>query len=112
MGRQPSGGGRYQSAVTLLALADAIDLCADQLYEHWRAMVDIYRVVLRGLLAAETPSNPETAGMLITALHAGVRMKLIDPERYLPMAKKRIAALRSAGFAHAADMLEAEGGML
>lgn len=105
-------GGRYQSAVTLLALTDAIDLCADQLYEHWRAMVDIYRVVLRGLLAAETPSNPETAGMLITALHAGVRMNLIDPERYLPMAKKRIAALRSAGFAHAADMLEAEGGML
>lgn len=105
-------GGRYQSAVALLALADCIDLCADQLYEHWRAMVDVYRVVLRGLLAAEAPENPETAGMLLTALHAGVRMRLIDPERYLPVAAKRIAALRSAGFAHAADMLDAEGGAL
>lgn len=105
-------GGRYQSAVALLALADAINLCADQLYEHWRAMVDVYRVVLRGLLAAEAPDNPETAGMLLTALHAGVRMRLIDPERYLPVAAKRIAALRSAGFAHAADMLDAEGGAL
>ena len=105
-------GGRYQSAVALLALADAIDLCADQLYEHWRAMVDVYRVVLRGLLAAEAPDNPETAGMLLTALHAGVRMRLIDPERYLPVAARRITALRSAGFANAADMLDAEGGAL
>lgn len=105
-------GGRYQSAIALLALADCIDLCADQLYEHWRAMVDVYRVVLRGLLAAEAPENPETAGMVLTALYAGVRMRIIDPERYLPIAAKRISALRAAGFSHAADMLEAEGGAL
>lgn len=105
-------GGRYQSAIALLALSDCIDLCADQLYEHWRAMVDVYRVVLRGLLAADAPENPETAGMVLTALYAGVRMRIIDPERYLPMAAKRVAALRDAGAAHAADMLEAEGGDL
>lgn len=105
-------GGRYQTAITLLALTDCIDLCADQLYEHWRAMVDIYRVALKGLLSAETPDNPETAGMLLTALHAGVRMNLIDPERYLPMAAKRIAALKAAGADKAAAVLEMEGGAL
>ena len=105
-------GGRYQSAIALVALADCIDLCADQLYEHWRAMVDVYRVVLRGLMAADVPENPETAGMVLTALFMGVRMGIIDPERYLPLAAKRIAALRSAGAVNAADMLEAEGGPL
>ena len=105
-------GGRYQTAAMLLALADCIDLCADQLYEHWRAMVDVYRVALRGLLAAETPDNPETAGTLLTALFAGVRMNLIDPERYLPIAGKRIDALAAAGHAHAAEMLKLEGGVL
>ena len=105
-------GGRYQSAIALLALADCIDLCADQLYEHWRAMVDVYRAVLRGLLAADIPENPETAGMVLTALYAGVRMRIIDPERYLPIADKWLAALRTAGFVTAADMLNAEGGDL
>lgn len=105
-------GGRYQSAAALLALADCIGLCSDQLYEHWRAMVDVYRVVLRGLLAAEAPDNPETEGMLLTALYAGVGMKLIDPERYLPIAARRIAALRAAGHEKAASMLEMKGGAL
>lgn len=105
-------GGRYQSSAALLALADCIGLCSDQLYEHWRAMVDVYRVVLRGLLAAETPENPETAGMLLTALQAGVRMRIIDPERYLPAADKRISALRADGYDRAAELLEMEGGAL
>ena len=105
-------GGRYQTAAALLALADSIDLCSDQLYEHWRAMVDVYRVVLRGLLAAVRPDNPETEGMLLTALQAGVRMNLIDPERYLPIAEKRIGVLAAEGHVQAAGILTLEGGDL
>lgn len=105
-------GSLRDTAIMLLALADAIELCADQLYEHWRAMVDIYRAVLRGALAAKAPAEPETAAMIVSALHAGVRMKLIDPERYLPIARKRITDLASAGHIRAAAMLELEGGML
>lgn len=105
-------GGPFQSAMTLLALVDCIDLCSDQLYEHWRAMVDVYRQVLRGLMAAQRPENPETEGLLLTSLLAGVRMNLIDPERYLPFADRRIAQLAAEGHEHAAAMLEMERGAL
>ena len=100
-----------QTAYGLLALVDAIDACADQLYEHWRAMVDIYRDALKAALTAEAPAD-ETGAMLVYAIHEGVRMNLIDPERYLPIANRRIAALRAAGLENAAIMLEMKGGAL
>lgn len=93
----------------LLALLDAIGICSDQLYEHWRAMVDLYRAGLTAALSAEK-EDQETEAMLVYAIHEGVRMGLIDPERYLPIARKRIAALRAAGHETAAAMLEMEGG--
>lgn len=102
-------GDLRRTARILLALTDAIDACADQLYEHWRAMVDIYRETLKAALAASAEMG-ETEAMLLHALHEGVRMGLIDPERYLPVAKKRIAALSAAGHEAAAAMLELEGG--
>ena len=105
------GGSVKATAYALLALVDAIDTCADQLYEHWRAMVDIYREVLRGALAAEFAAD-EAGAMLVYATLEGVRMNLIDPERYLPMAEKRIAALKAAGCGNAAAMLEMKGGAL
>lgn len=97
------------TAYALLALVDAIEVCSDQLYEHWRAMVDIYRELLKAALAADAPAE-ETAAMLVWALLAGVGMNLIDPERYLPMTRKRIAAMKEAGLVQAAAMLETEGG--
>lgn len=105
------GGDMRGTAYALLALVDAIDSCADQLYEHWRALVDMYREVLRGALAAEQPEG-ECAAMIVWALLAGVRMNLIDPERYLPIARRRIAALKAQGMKQAAAMLEMEGGAL
>lgn len=105
------GGDVRSTAYALLALTDAIDTCADQLYEHWRAMVDIYREVLRGVLTVEAPAD-ETGAMLVYAIHEGVRMNLIDPERYLPVAEKRVAVLRAAGCDTVAAMLEMKGGAL
>lgn len=104
------GGDLRSTAYALLALTDAIEACADQLYEHWRAMVDIYREVLKAALNADAPTEGETAAMLVWALLEGVRMNLIDPERYLPIARKRIAALKAQGLEQAAAMLEMEGG--
>lgn len=106
------GGNLRGTAFALLALVDAIDCCYDQLYEHWRALVDMYREVLRGALAADAAPEGETAAMIVWALLAGVRMNLIDQERYLPVAARRIAALKEQGMKQAAAMLEMEGGVL
>lgn len=105
------GGSAKATAYALMALVDAINICADQLYEHWRAMVDIYREVLRGALAAEFTAD-ESGAMLVYAILEGVRMNLIDPERYGPIAGKRIAALKAAGCNDAAALLEMKGGAL
>jgi len=90
----------------LLGLTDAIEVCSDQLYEHWRAMVDIYRETLRGVLRELETADPQTLALLLYALLAGVEMGLIDPERYLPVARKGIASLRESGENPAADILE------
>lgn len=105
------GASLRETALYLLALTDAIAVCSMQLYEHWRALVDLYRVALRGALgAAET--DTETGLMIVRALLNGVKLGLIDPERYLPIAGKRLAALAAAGQEQAAAMLktEMEGG--
>ncbi len=90
----------------LLGLTDAISVCSDQLYEHWRAMVDIYRETLRGVLREFDAADSQTLALLLYALITGVEMGLIDPERYLPVARKGIAALRESGENQAADILE------
>ena len=90
----------------LLALTDAIAACSDQLYEHWRALVDIYRETLRGILPALAEAEAQPLALLLHALLTGVEMGLIDPERYLPLARKGIAALRAKGEDRAADLLE------
>lgn len=96
----------------LLALTDAIAVCSDQLYEHWRAMVDIYRETLRGVLPVLADADTQTMTLLLYALLTGVEMGLIDPERYLPVARKGIAALREKGSPCAADTLEEGFGVL
>ena len=95
-----------EEAMFLLALTDAIAVCSDQLYEHWRALVDIYRETLRGVLPEFSEADPQTMAVLLYALLTGVEMGLIDPERYLPVARKGIAALRQQGENRAAEILE------
>lgn len=95
-----------EEAMFLLALTDAIDVCPDQLYEHWRALVDIYRETLRGVLPELAKADPQTLAVLLYALLTGVEMGLIDPERYLPVARRGIAVLRQQGEDRAADILE------
>ncbi|MBR6667205.1 MAG: hypothetical protein IKL25_02405 [Clostridia bacterium] len=96
----------------LMALMDGIECCSDQLYEHWRALVDIYRVTLRGVLPGLETADARTQALLLYGLMRGVERGLIDPERYLPVARKGIALLRAKGEERAADMLEEGFGVL
>lgn len=108
-----------EEAWFLMALVDGIALCSDQLYEHWRALVDIYRETLSGvlqrfnaqsLLAAdlteEGEGDPIGTAILLWVLLSGVEMGLIDPERYLPVARMGLFALRKTPEGPAADMME------
>lgn len=72
------------SAWFMLALVDAIEICDQQLYEHWRAMVDIFRVTLRGLVTHGLAAGAEEK--TATAICKAVRLGIADPERYLPVA--------------------------
>lgn len=109
-GRSP---GSYLRAAGwyLMALVDTVELCSNQLYEHWRALVDIFRESLAGVLRYQTaeglflqsPDHPEAEGnyaetsgsaMIAYAVLKGVRLGLIDPEKYLPIGRRIFEALR------------------
>lgn len=104
----------------LMALADGVALCSNQLYEHWRALVDIYRETLSGVLRRmdaegvlpvdpaeeQSPADPISTAIVLYALLLGVQQGLIDPERYLPVARKGMSALRRHGETRAAEMME------
>lgn len=95
-----------EDTMFLLALVQGVAQCSEMLYEHWRALVDIYRVTLRGVLAEAGEAEPHTLAMVIWALLCGVQQGLIDPERYLPEARKAVAVLRTQGENVLSDRLE------
>ena len=117
--RTENGFSLREEAWFLMALVDGIALCSDQLYEHWRALVDIYRETLsgvlrrfneQGLLAAdlteEGEGDPIDTAIVLWALLSGVEQGLIDPERYLPVGHMVFYALRQTTESRAADMME------
>lgn len=85
----------------LMALIDCIDKMDERLYEHARALIDLFREAIPGILSyadadtglyyqvidrADVPGNYlETSGsaMVIYALLKGVRLGVLDRERYL-----------------------------
>lgn len=95
----------------LMALVDTLDLCTEMLYEHRRALIDLFRESLRGILRyqdeatglfyqvidhAENPDNYlETSGsaMVAYALFKGVRLQVLNEEKYLPLARKTFNGL-------------------
>lgn len=89
----------------LMALADTISLCREELYEHYRALVDLFRESIRGILPYQAADglfhqvidHPEAAGnytetsgsaMVAYALLKGVRLGILDPEKYLPIGRR------------------------
>ena len=70
--------------LVLKTLADTIEQMDIQLYEHYRALADMYLEAARGLISSG--SKPDAAA--IDALFKGVRLGLLDDEKYLPIAQK------------------------
>ena len=95
----------------LMALVDCIERCSEQLYEHYRALIDLFREAVRGMLRwqdeetglfyqvidrADAPGNYlETSGsaMAAYAIFKGVRLGVLNDEKYLPIAKRIFEAL-------------------
>ena len=85
----------------LMALIDCIDWMSEQLYEHRRALIDLFREAVSGILLwadpetglfyqvidhAGTPGNYlETSGsaMVLYSVLKGIRLGLLDDERHL-----------------------------
>lgn len=98
-----------ETGFLLMALIDCIELCSEQLYEHYRAMIDIFREAMRGLLRwqdGETglfaeridragEGQPEVCGsaMAAYALLKAVRLGVLDEEKYMPIARRVLGAL-------------------
>ena len=95
----------------LMALVDCVDLMAEQLYEHRRVLMDLFLEAVRGILPYADPETGlfyqvidradvkenylETSGsaMVAYALMKGVRLGLLDPERYLAPGLKAFSSL-------------------
>ncbi len=84
-----------------LSLADTIEQMDIQLYEHYRVLADLFLEAVRGLIPYRNKtglfardiinpdSEPDADGnrMVAYALFKGVRLGLLDEEKYLPMAQ-------------------------
>lgn len=95
----------------LMALIDCIDKMDEQLYEHYRALIDLFREAIPGIVSYADPQTGlyyqvidradvagnylETSGsaMVIYSLFKGVRLGLLEEETYLPMARRAFESL-------------------
>ena len=95
----------------LMALIDCIELCSEMLYEHYRALIDLFREAMRGLLRWQDKETGlfyqiidrsdvkdnylETSGsaMVAYALFKAVRLGVLDGEKYLPIARRVFESL-------------------
>ena len=70
--------------LALKTLTDTVEQMDMQLYEHYRALADMFLEAARGLVSHEK----EATAMAADALLKGVRLGLLDEEKYLPIALK------------------------
>ena len=85
----------------LMALIDCADLMEEQLYEHYRALVDLYRET--------APAAPLCGNlMIVRSVYKGIRLGLLDEDTYIRPAAKAYEALRGEElFPDAADGTDA-----
>lgn len=87
----------------LMALADTIEKLDMQIYEHYRALADLFLIAAKGLIRWQNQDTMLLHGiidqknseidwggnaMVIYALRKGVRLSLLDEEKYLPPIRK------------------------
>ena len=93
----------------LMALADTAEKLDMQIYEHYRTLADLLLEAARGISQKKqysslllprntTEETRDLSGraLIIAALQKGVRLQLLNDEKYLPLA----ALLRSSLTAH------------
>ena len=77
----------YPEGVTdgyyMMALADTLEKMDDQLYEHYRVLADL-------LLEAAQRSLDSEDILGCCAVLKAVRLQLLDPEKYLPAARRTL----------------------
>ena len=117
----------------LMALVDCIELVDEQLYEHYRALVDIFRESVTGILRwqdeksglfyqvidrADVEGNYlETSGtaMIACAIMKGARLGVLNAEKYLPIGRDIFERLTEAklqeqdGHLHLTDICSVAG---
>ncbi len=74
----------------MAALADTLEHMNIQLYEHYRVLADL-------LLEGARNALPITDARVLYAVLKGVRLGLLDPEKYLPAARRAFDALPAEG---------------
>lgn len=95
----------------IMSMIDVIALIPQQLYEHYRAMEDLFREAIRGVMpyqdkatglfyqVVDHPENAqnytETSGssMIAYALLKGCRLKVLDREKYLDKGRQMMDSL-------------------
>ena len=105
----------------LMALADCLEAMDHRLYEHYRTLEDLFVEAIRGIVRwqdektglwyqvidrADVKENyPETSGsaMVIYALLKGVRLGILDSEKYLDRAAEAFGALTEQKLRQDAD---------
>lgn len=91
MFRNVHDNGMQPDCWQLLALADAIAWCREELYEHYRALIDMFRAELAAVLQNKAD---EEAALLSCALLKAVRLGIINPEKYLPVGKRLFESMQ------------------
>ena len=75
----------------LASVAQSMELVSEQLYEHYRALVDLFREGVKSLLPC--CGGADELAFMAYALLKGIRMGVLDEERYLPSAKQMLGML-------------------
>ena len=84
----------------LMALADTAEKLDIQIYEHYRTVADLLLQAVRtpyrlgtdrlfAILCGDSEKKPDYTGlvMLVYAMYKGIKLQILDPEKYLPPAR-------------------------
>ena len=82
-------GGDVSNGAYLAALADAAEGMEEQIYEHYRCVADLLLEAAQAWLKSEEKSDP----LALCGVLKGIRLGLLDAERYMPAARKAAGGL-------------------
>ncbi len=102
----------------VMSLIDCIGNCSEMLYEHYRQLIDLFREAVSGMLRWQDPDTGlfwqvidhgghpdnylETSGsaMMAYAILKGVRLHVLNGEKYLPIGRRIFESLADSKLIH------------